>query len=108
VLLAPLLVTQLVGEAFVPAIFATQVLLVGATMRLFGFWFRPFYLSAGRVRFWLALSAASALISAPAYLIGASLGGYRGVAVAQLCKVLFNNTIAGVRAANLMRRVELR
>jgi O-antigen/teichoic acid export membrane protein len=106
ILMSPFVITTMIGGSFVPAILPAQLLLVGFSFWLAGFWFRPFYLSIEQMHFWFVLSAVSAMVSIPFFSAGAALWGFKGVAAARCLISILRNTTAAIRAALIMKEWE--
>ena len=79
--LVPFILTTLVGQAYRPAVVASQVLLIGSAIWLTFFWLRPIYMAQGRVRHWLSISAAVVTLSVVAYPVMIWQWGYIGLSI---------------------------
>jgi O-antigen/teichoic acid export membrane protein len=77
----PFVVLQLVGDAYRPAILATQILLVGSAVWLTLFWLRPTYSAQGRLRQWLFISIIVVVLSIAVYPFVIRQWGYIGLAI---------------------------
>jgi O-antigen/teichoic acid export membrane protein len=100
---APML-TWLAGEAYLPAVLATQLLVVNMAVWLTFFWLRPLYLSTGRVKSWMVGIAVYACCFVVLAFLAAQFGGYMGLtATLMLVNGLFHIVMA-VMVHKLYRR----
>lgn len=65
--LLPYLVPLFFGEAFLPAVLASQILLAGGAIWLVFFWLRPVFMTYGAVRMWFLISTLTSVLSLIAY-----------------------------------------
>ncbi len=80
-LLMPFIIPALAGDTYRPAIIATQILLVGYSIRLTFFWLRPLYFALDRVREWnWGIFIYSSLFLIICFLVVKSWG-YKGMAL---------------------------
>jgi len=79
--LAPLVLPTLVGPAYLPAVAATQILLVGSAVWMGFFWLRPLYLARGQVKAWTVINLVVAFLSLIAFWIVVPRWGYLGLAL---------------------------
>jgi O-antigen/teichoic acid export membrane protein len=76
----PLLVSKLVGEAYLPAVFPAQFLTFGMAVWLACFWLRPTYMALGEVRGLFGLSVVAVSINLVGMLIVIPVWGLIGLA----------------------------
>ena len=91
ILFVPRLIRLLVGEAFTPAIPATQILLAGSAVWLIFFWLRPFYLASNRIRVWTIITGVSSFLTLLSFLYFTPLAGYIGLSLCQLARQIFEH-----------------
>ncbi len=99
-LAVPLLPTAIgivVGEKYLPATFACQILFLAGAISLGMFWVRPLYLAAGRVRSWFGLGLINGGFAIMAYPVGAVLWGASGVALGRLVAVIIRLGLATIQ-----------
>jgi O-antigen/teichoic acid export membrane protein len=70
----------LVGDSYLPAVSAGQIMIAGNIVWLLGFWLRPLYLALGKVTCWMASGAVSLSFFLPLLPLLAWHWGYLGVA----------------------------
>jgi O-antigen/teichoic acid export membrane protein len=98
VLLVPWLVFYLLGDAYIPASLAIQLLLITTGLRLIGFWVKPFYLSTGQLSLWTLFSLIGAVVSVPVYASCTWLWGFQGLAAARIGITLVTDIMPGLKA----------
>ena len=76
----PLLISTMVGRAFLPAIPAAQALLAGSAVWLAFFWLRPTFMALGEVRVWWQLGLINVTVGLAGMIISSFLWGYLGLA----------------------------
>jgi len=79
--LVPTVVAAAVGETFLPAARAAQVVLAGGAAWLAGFWVRPYLMAAGRIRTFTHLYVASLVPYAVGVALLARTWGATGMAI---------------------------
>jgi len=84
----PFILPILAGPAYLPAVAATQLLLIGTAIWLTFFWFRPLFLARGWIREWTSCTALYALCSLIGWLIVVPKHGYLGMSAWWLFSVL--------------------
>jgi len=95
--LLPTAIGIVVGEKYLPAIFASQILFLAGAIHLGMFWVRPLYLAAGKVRSWFGLGLINGGFAIMAYPIGAVLWGASGVALGRLVAVIIRLGLATIQ-----------
>jgi O-antigen/teichoic acid export membrane protein len=98
VLLVPWLVFYLLGDAYIPASLAIQLLLITTGLRLISFWVKPFYLSTGQLSLWTLFSLIGAMVSVPVYASCTWLWGFQGLAAARIVITLVTDIMPGLKA----------
>jgi O-antigen/teichoic acid export membrane protein len=78
--LIPFAIRITVGDAYAPAIPATQVLMAGSAVSLAAFWMRPLMLTLGYQRFWVANSAVFVVASVIGFVWLTDRFGFIGMA----------------------------
>jgi O-antigen/teichoic acid export membrane protein len=73
-------VLVLFGHSYLPALHAVQIMMVGNTVWLFGFWLRPLYFALGKVNLWTTAGALSLLVFLPLLPLMTWRWGYLGTA----------------------------
>ena len=76
----PLLISTVVGRAFLPAIPAAQALLAGSAVWLAFFWLRPTFMALGELRVWWQLGLINVTVGLAGMIISSFLWGYLGLA----------------------------
>ena len=80
-LLTPFILPLLVGDNYLPAIAAAQILFGGSAIWLACFWIRPLYIAQGNLRLWLAITTSVVAISAISYPMIIPRWGYLGLSI---------------------------
>jgi O-antigen/teichoic acid export membrane protein len=73
-------VLSLFGHSYLPALRALQIIMVGNTVWLFGFWLRPLYFALGKVNLWTTAGALSLVVFLPLLPLMTLRWGYLGTA----------------------------
>ncbi|MDQ6776297.1 MAG: hypothetical protein M3071_08795, partial [Actinomycetota bacterium] len=79
--LIPFAIRITVGNAYAPAIPATQVLVTGSAVSLAAFWMRPLMLTLGYQRFWVLNSAVWVGASVAGFVLLTGRFGFIGMAI---------------------------
>jgi len=95
--LLPTAIGIVVGEKYLPAVFACRILFLAGAISLGMFWVRPLYLAAGRVRSWFGLSLISGGFAIMAYPVGAVLWGASGVALGRMAAGIIRLGLATIQ-----------
>jgi len=82
--LTPFALPLLVGDIYLPAVRATQLLLIASAVSVASFWLRPLYLAKGFVRQWFIISCIAIVAFALFYPFGVMRWGYMGAAASML------------------------
>jgi O-antigen/teichoic acid export membrane protein len=80
-LIIPFVLPFAVGNAYEPAVFATQILLAGSAIWLGFFWLRPLYFSLGKVAHWVVAIGAYSIVFVLVALLVTPQWGYIGMAM---------------------------
>ena len=80
-LLTPFILPLLVGDDYLPAIAAAQILFGGSAIWLACFWIRPLYIAQGNLRLWLAITTSVVALSAISYPLIIPRWGYLGLSI---------------------------
>ncbi len=95
--LIPFVLPGLVGDAYRPAILATQILFLSAAVWLTCFWLRPTYLAKGMLTTWIKVSISVMLLFVLGGSIIAPVWGYIGLSIwSMLIMGIFGHTLAFV------------
>ena len=95
--LFPTAIGIVVGEKYLPATFACQILFLAGAISLGMFWVRPLYLAAGKVRSWFGLSLINGGFAIIAYPVGAVLWGASGVALGRMAAGMIRLGLATIQ-----------
>jgi O-antigen/teichoic acid export membrane protein len=90
----PALIIAIVGRSYIPAVRATQVLLIGSITWLAFFWVKPAYFALGRVAVWTGISVSIVALSLLGFAIAIPLGGFIALAVWQACMHVLGHLVA--------------
>jgi O-antigen/teichoic acid export membrane protein len=86
---------MLVGEAYLPAVGATQLLCIGSAISLAFFWTRPVYLATGHVRQMFIISSSVIVVFALLYPFVVREWGYMGSAAWMLALQTVGAAVSG-------------
>jgi len=92
--LVPFILPTLFGEAYRPAVVASQILLIASAIRITFFWLRPVYMAQGRIRHWILISTAGVTLSVLAYPAMIWRWGYIGLSIWGPIRNLFHHSLA--------------
>jgi len=79
IVLIPIIIPALFGQAYHPSVPALQLLLVGSAIWVTLFWLRPTYLAIGKIRVWTRISVLVVLLSLLGFFVVTPLWGYIGI-----------------------------
>ena len=92
--LVPFILPTLFGQAYRPAVLASQILLIASAIRITFFWLRPVYMAQGRIRHWILMSTAGVTLSVLAYPAMIWRWGYIGLSIWGPVRNLFHHSLA--------------
>ena len=92
--LVPFILPTLFGQAYRPAVVASQILLIASAIRITFFWLRPVYMAQGRIRQWILMSTAGVTLSVLAYPAMIWQWGYIGLSIWGPVRNLFHHSLA--------------
>ena len=92
--LIPFVLPMLVGEAYLPAVRATQLLCIGSAIALAFFWTRPVYLARGHVRQMFIISSSVTLVFALVYPFVIREWGYMGSSAGMLALQVVGTSVS--------------
>jgi O-antigen/teichoic acid export membrane protein len=82
--LMPVALPLLVGDIYLPAVPATQLLFIASAISVASFWLRPIYLAKGLVREWFIINCSVIFLFASIYPIVVMRYGYMGASGSML------------------------
>lgn len=91
----PFVLPMLVGEAYLPAVRATQLLCIGSAISLAFFWTRPVYLARGHVRQMFIISSSVSVVFALLYPFVVREWGYMGSSAWMLALQVVVTSVSG-------------
>jgi len=92
--LVPFILPALYGQAYRPAVIASQVLLLASAIRITFFWLRPVYMAQGRIRHWILMNTAGVTLSILAYPAMIWQWGYIGLSILGPVRNLLHHSLA--------------
>ena len=103
--LTPILLSLLVGRAYLPAAGATQIFLIGSASWLVLFWLRPLFLASNKVDLLTMSNVIALFLMVPILPLSVHLGGYIGVSVWSIILGFLNfGILITINAAKNKRR----
>jgi O-antigen/teichoic acid export membrane protein len=92
----PFVLPFLVGDIYLPAVHATQLLFIASTIALVFFWLRPLYLAKGLVRQLFLISSSVTIVFALFYPVVVMKWGYMGASGSMLTMYVLGFGLCGV------------
>ena len=89
----PFVLPLLLGDAYRPAVPASQILLAGSAVWMAFFWLKPTYFAQGRIKRWMGISTIVVLLSVAGFFLTIPKWGYIGLCILNLLMQSMGHTL---------------